>query len=422
MTTTQTDIIQRSTSARILYVSFDVVPAPKGAAVHIKHFVDALSDAFEATTLVTVSPDNEIHGPTPVKPGLLHLQLPAMGEDLVSRVIHFRRMLKAWLETQLLPFDVIQFRSPLEGLWIANEKSKYCRSLIYEVNGLPSIELKYRYKALHDDHPLRDKLIKQEQICLNSADLIVTPSSVTQNYLRSRGISSEKIRVIRNGVDLSTFRYRQPRPCRAGEVLNAVYFGTLSPWQGIESAVRAIGLTRRSSRLLIVGSGKRSHAASIYRLIERLRLTDRITMIPAVSQSELNELIHQSHLVLAPLAAIDRNTVQGCCPLKVLESMASGTPVITSNLPVSRELVAGSDCIKFARPGSPRELSKFMDNYGDDFEGTLHASSLARNVIEDRHIWLGAGEELVSLYRHLIAQQGFERKLAVDLNERILHV
>ncbi len=402
MIATQTDIIQRLPSTKILYVSFDVVPAPKGAAVHIKHFVDALARTFDDVTLITVSPDSEIHGPVSLEPGLLHLQLPAVGDDLVSRVIHFRRLLRAWLATQSLPFDVIHFRSPLEGLWIADDKSRYCRSLVYEVNGLPSIELKYRYRALYDDNVLREKLTKQEQICLDTADLIVTPSSVTRNLLVSRCVSSKRIEVIKNGVELSKFRYRQPRPCRPGEVLSAVYFGTLAPWQGIESAVRAIGLSRRASRLLIVGSGKRSHAASINDLIERLRLTDRITMVPAVSQSELNDLIHQSHVVLAPLAAIDRNTVQGCCPLKVLESMASGTTVITSDLPVSRELVAATNCIKFARPGSPRELAKHMDEHGDDFEGTLRASTVARNVIEHRHTWIGAGEELVNLYRQLI--------------------
>ncbi|MGX2953608.1 glycosyltransferase [Shewanella sp. JL219SE-S6] len=42
---------------------------------------------------------------------------------------------------------------------------------------------------------------------------------------------------------------------------------------------------------------------------------------------------------MAPLTPCRRNMLQGCCPLKVLESMACGTAVIASDLPVIRELV-----------------------------------------------------------------------------------
>jgi glycosyltransferase involved in cell wall biosynthesis len=80
-----------------------------------------------------------------------------------------------------------------------------CDRLIFQVNGLPSIELKYRYPAVADDRELLHKLHSQEQICLQAADLIVTPSSVTMEYLQNRGIQPEKIRVIPNDVDLNVF-------------------------------------------------------------------------------------------------------------------------------------------------------------------------------------------------------------------------
>ena len=38
------------------YISFDLAPAPKGAAVHIEAFTRALGQAFGGIDLVTIAP------------------------------------------------------------------------------------------------------------------------------------------------------------------------------------------------------------------------------------------------------------------------------------------------------------------------------------------------------------------------------
>ena len=65
-----------------------------------------------------------------------------------------------------------------------------------------------------------------------------------------------------------------------------------------------------------------------------------------------------SDVVLAPLILNDRNLVQGCCPLKIIEGMAAGAAVIASDLPVVREL--GSDGVHFllVKPGSVDQIAQ----------------------------------------------------------------
>ena len=43
--------------------------------------------------------------------------------------------------------------------------------LVFEINGLPSIELKYHYPDVDDDKILMDKLRSQEDLCMKVADL-----------------------------------------------------------------------------------------------------------------------------------------------------------------------------------------------------------------------------------------------------------
>ena len=76
------------------YVSFDRIPSPKGAAVHIKEFVRALGREFGAVDLVTPSSEaREVELITSRGPGGDHYQLPAVGGDLIRRVMSFRSAL-----------------------------------------------------------------------------------------------------------------------------------------------------------------------------------------------------------------------------------------------------------------------------------------------------------------------------------------
>ena len=76
--------------ARIAYISFDRVPAPKGASTHIEAFARGLAAEFGALDLVTVSATPNPAGPFERWPGVLHWELPALGPSLVDRAVRQR--------------------------------------------------------------------------------------------------------------------------------------------------------------------------------------------------------------------------------------------------------------------------------------------------------------------------------------------
>src|SRR5206468_3972413 len=71
--------------------------------------------------------------------------------------------------------------------------------LVYEVNGLPSVELKYHFPQIGRE--LVTRLRAQERALLRTADRVLTQSNTTRKYLRSHGASGDRLRVIPNGVD-----------------------------------------------------------------------------------------------------------------------------------------------------------------------------------------------------------------------------
>ena len=87
-----------------------------------------------------------------------------------------------------------------------------------------------------------------------------------------------------------------------------------------------------------------------------LGVAEAVRFTGPVDQASLAQLHHESDVILAPLTANDRNLVQGCCPLKVLEAMASCTPLVASDLPVVRELVRPEEDALLVRPGSAKAI------------------------------------------------------------------
>jgi glycosyltransferase involved in cell wall biosynthesis len=387
---------------KIAYLAFDTVPAAKGAAIHIEAFNLALATTFNPIQLVTVSPTETRINSCEMSPRIIQTMLPAIGDNLITRVLHFRRLLKAWLQNQR--FDVVQIRSIFEGWEIALNKQKYCDRLIFEVNGLPSIELKYRYPDIVDDRELLHKIYTQEQICLTAADLIITPSSTTNNYLQTRGVPVNKIRVIPNGVDLNVFtNNKQQRTNNNPLGWQMIYFGTLSPWQGVNLAVEALALANRDlpTYLTVIGQAKEYQIKALKHLAKKLAVADKLTILEPMSQPELVQHIHHADVILAPLTPNDRNLVQGCCPLKVLEGMATGIPVIASDLPVVREL--GEDGVHFllVKPGSAKAIKDAVLQLQHEPKLAKQLANNARQRIEKHYTWQLAGEALIAAYREL---------------------
>ena len=384
--------------ARLAYISFDQVPAPKGAATHIEAFVRALSDEFGAIDLVTVSPSLQPSGPIERWTGVFHWELPALGANLIDRALAFGRLLNAWLASR--EYEIIHFRSIFEGLPILKHRKR--AALVFEVNGLPSIELKYRYPGSEDDRDLMRKIEAQERACLAAAQLIVTPSAVTRDFLvQSRGALPARIAVIPNGVDTSLFRPVQASAPVAMRQL--LYFGTLSPWQGVDHAIRAIAGTDAS--LTILGTGSRARREGLAHLASKLGIADRVTLRDPVSQLELARELASCDGVLAPLLWNDRNALQGCCPLKVLEGMAAGRPVISSDLEAVRQLGTDEQHFLLTKPGSVDALAAAINRLCNDPQLALKLATNARQRVEERYTWAHANSSLIARYHDVIGQQ-----------------
>ncbi|MBF0495978.1 MAG: glycosyltransferase [Deltaproteobacteria bacterium] len=91
---------------------------------------------------------------------------------------------------------------------------------------------------------------------------------------------------------------------------------------------------------MIVHNNRRQAVKRLAKLVRRLGLESRVCFQAPVPPEVLAGIIARLEFTCAPLLETARNTVQGCCPVKIVESMAAATPVLASDLRVTRELIS----------------------------------------------------------------------------------
>lgn len=380
--------------------------------MHIGAFVSALGHRFGGVELVTVPGPGE---PDPSlgcrqgrewAPGVTHYALPAIGPNLISRVLHFREELRHWWRDRQP--EILHFRSIFEGFPLTppHHAARQAR-VVYEVNGLPSIELKYHYPAVERDREFLGKLVAQENACLLRADRILTVSEVTREHLRGRGVPDGKIICIPNGVDLDLWK---PAPALdpdlplSGE-MRILYSGTFSAWQGIHVALEAAALALRDFpvRLVLVGAARERQIKDLRQRAADLGILDHLEILPPVDAQTLVALHRQSDVILAPLMANDRNLEQGCCPLKVLEAMASRRPLIASDLPVVSALARHREEALLVRPNSAKAIKDALLDLRREPDLASQLVRKARARVESRFSWGHAQDSLMQVYEELLS-------------------
>jgi glycosyltransferase involved in cell wall biosynthesis len=337
------------TAPRSLYAAFDRFPTRKGAATHIARFAPCL---FEHTGggLLYVMGDATLPAHQ-LEDGIEILRFSLPVENLLERAAGFGAYLDHVLDDAAASLRIAHFRDPWSGVPILSRPHTY--ATVFEVNALPSIELPHAYPGIAPR--TLEKLRAAETFCLDACDAIVTPSDTTRRLLESLGVPTGKITLVPNGADL-------PEPCTRPPEAPAnylIYFGALQTWQGVDTLLRAFALLADLDlSLVICGSLRSREARRMERFAERLGLNERTIWRWELSAAQLQPWLAHAQLSLAPLRECARNVSQGCAPLKILESMAAGVPVIASDLPPVRELIRDGVEGRLVAPDRPAELAR----------------------------------------------------------------
>lgn len=251
----------------------------------------------------------------------------------------------------------------------------------------------------------------------NSSRMIVTSkdyfnSSIINKFIK---LSERRIIEIPNGVDINRFN---PNICGDNirksyklENSNIVLFvGALDKahyFKGVEYLLIAFSkIESNSMYLIVIGDGD---LRDYYKkLSEKLGIAERILFVGRISEDELSKYYALSDLVVLP--SIARGEAFG---LVLLEAMASGKPVIASNLPGVRTVIDDSVNGYLVPPKDVEELASKISFLLENKNVKFLFGQEGRRKVEKRYAWDIIGKKLEGVYEEVldedIANRGFLR-------------
>jgi len=241
----------------------------------------------------------------------------------------------------------------------------------------------------------------------NNADFVTLPTEAAIGMLKGDSFHAPYM-AISNGIDLGRFnpggvpaefydRFAIPKDKKI-----VLYVGRLDAEKHVSILVRAaqdVTATHDDVHFVIVGKG--TDMENLQGLVERLSLEEKVTFTGRVEDEDL-PVFHRLGDVFAMPSPVELQC------LAMLESMASGSPVVAVNVGALYELCQdGRNGYLYDLDDDQQMADKLMKILGDDkLRAQMGKESLA---IAKTHELSHTIAQFVTLYKHVIAMREGEK-------------
>ena len=205
---------------------------------------------------------------------------------------------------------------------------------------------------------------------VDSARAIITETDYAARFLSERfSQAAERIHRIYNGLNLAECE----RANFSSTPPMIIAVGRLIPKKGFSDLIRACALLAergKSFRCEIVGEGSLND--ELHRQIDELRLQDSVVLTGAKPQTQVRRRLTAANLFALP-SVIDRDGGMDNLPTVIMEAMATGLPVVSTNISGIPEMIVENETGFVVEPGEVVALA-------DAIERVIGDSSLAARL------------------------------------------
>jgi glycosyltransferase involved in cell wall biosynthesis len=240
-------------------------------------------------------------------------------------------------------------------------------------------------------------LLWQELLSARFANRVLTVSEpLKRHVLMGHGLAEKSIDVIANFADDQVFQVRQ------GYALNGklrlVFHGTILERYGLGGLLTALSKVRNRDKLAVRFIGDGDFAPQLRAMITSLGMDDFVEFDNHVYPlREIPRIIADCDLGLVPLET--SSIINYALPLKLLEYISLGMPVVTVRSAAVGHYFSEDDCLFYA-PGDSESLPRLLDRLADNPKVVMeyHKRALA---VRGQFLWSNEKLKYVSLLHEL---------------------
>lgn len=228
-------------------------------------------------------------------------------------------------------------------------------------------------------HPAVRLISLAEQLSIRFADVGITCTNQQRDAFVARGARRTPISVVLNASDEELFDpSRYPARVRPSDEFVLACHGTIEPWYGHDTLVRAVALLKDElPKLRVEIYGEGGYRPELERLIDELDVSDRVRLSERwVPYEELVPALASAH---AGVVAMKRDAFRDLTHTnKMYDFITLGTPVLMSRT-LSVEAYFDDDSFAWFGAGDEHDLARAIRELHDD---SGRGQRLARHAAE----------------------------------------
>lgn len=206
------------------------------------------------------------------------------------------------------------------------------------------------------------RLAAEGELARNCQRIIAATEREKLDLVNYYGAEAGNIKVIPCGVNPDRFRPRKAKD-RAALGLDdsplVVYAGRIEPQKGIDRLIKAMAcLTNgRRPRLVIIGGDRQSQPEidRLKRLSGELGLADRLTFMGTIAHERMPDYYNAASVLVVP-------SHYESFGLVALEALASGVPVVSTDVGDMKYIIRQGDTGYVVDDGSPYSIGRGIDS------------------------------------------------------------
>lgn len=222
--------------------------------------------------------------------------------------------------------------------------------IINQITGIPYGITVHAHDIFVDRSMLHQKLL--------DAAYIVAISEYNRNFLADHYGEwiNQKTHIIHCGIYLENYKNEYVPFVKTGK-FEIISIGSLRPYKGFVFLLHACYMLKQeigaNFRCRIIGGGELQ--SSLVREIERLNINDVVDLVGPKNQTEVAKLLKEAHCYVQPSIITNNGKMEGI-PVSLMEAMASGLPVVATEISGIPELVIDGETGILVPFGDPKSL------------------------------------------------------------------
>lgn len=235
------------------------------------------------------------------------------------------------------------------------------------------------------------------QIQLRLAAAVVVVTEGLEKWIREEG-GNAPIHVIPNGANVRLFHPGAQARIQIDQPY-VVFFGALAKWQGIPTMLEAVRLADWPDSVCLVILGDGEERESVELAVQENR---QVRYLGEVPYAEVPDFVAGSIAGLCPKGGVKRHASTGLCPLKVMETLSCGAPVIVTDLPGQADLVRSCQCGLVVPVGDAKALAQAVVYLYENPDVRREMGQRGRELIVEKHSWDHRAEATAAVLKRVI--------------------